>query len=107
MMDFASMTKLNMRAVPSASGSVYLEVSSRVMKGRSATSMRRIHFTLAFPSHPGRKRRAGGTLPGGRGAPVWAEGGKAAAPPLSVGGIPRHHPPAPSPAAEHLAAGPP
>jgi hypothetical protein len=59
MRDFASMTKLNIRAVPSAKGSVYLDVSSRVMKGRSASSMRRIHLTFAFPSHPGRSKRAG------------------------------------------------
>jgi hypothetical protein len=31
--DLASMSRLNMRAVPSGSGSVYFEVSSRVMKG--------------------------------------------------------------------------
>ena len=48
-----------MRAVPLAKGSVYLDVSSRVMNGASDTSMRRSHFTLALPSQPGRKRRAG------------------------------------------------
>ena len=59
MIDFASITKLNMRAVPLGSGSVYFAVSSRVMNGRSASSMRRIHFTLALPSHPGASSRAG------------------------------------------------
>src|SRR2546427_231388 len=59
MIDLASITKLNMRAVPLGSGSVYFAVSSRVMKGRSASSMRRIHFPVALPSPPG---------PGGRGA---------------------------------------
>ena len=49
MIDFASMTKLNMRAVPSPNGSVYFDVSSRVMNGRSAISMRRIHLTFALP----------------------------------------------------------
>ncbi len=39
------MTKLNIRAVPFASGSVYLDVSSRVMKGSLANWMRLIHFT--------------------------------------------------------------
>src|SRR5258705_193080 len=46
------MTKLNCRAVPSASGSVYLDVSSRVMNGWLASFTRRSHFTLAFPSQP-------------------------------------------------------
>ena len=59
MSERASMRKLNMREVPLAKGSVYLEVSSRVMKGWSDTSMRRSHFTLALPSQPGRNRRAG------------------------------------------------
>src|SRR5205809_7974854 len=40
MIDFASMTKLNMRAVPSPNGSVYFDVSSRVMNGRSAKRRR-------------------------------------------------------------------
>ena len=33
MSDFASMSRLKMRAVPSGSGSVYFDVSSRVMNG--------------------------------------------------------------------------
>ncbi len=53
------MRKLKMRAVPSAIGSVYFEVSSRVMNGRSESSMRRSHFTLALPSQPGSNKRAG------------------------------------------------
>ena len=59
MIDLASMAKLNIRAVPSGNGSVYFDVSSRVMKGRSAISMRRIHLTFAFPSQPGSSSRAG------------------------------------------------
>src|SRR5215216_546421 len=43
--DFASMTKLNWRDVPFASGSVYFDVSSRNIPGPSDTSMRRTHFT--------------------------------------------------------------
>ena len=50
MIDLASITKLNCRAVPSGSGSVYFDVSSRIMNGALATSMRRSHFTLADPS---------------------------------------------------------
>src|SRR5439155_19010930 len=50
--DRASITKLKIRAVPFASGSVYFDVSSRVMNGRSDSSMRRIHFTFELPSHP-------------------------------------------------------
>src|SRR5438876_9276451 len=71
MIDFASMTKLNMRAVPSPNGSVYFEVSSRVMNGRSAISMRRIHLTFALPSHPGRDRRAGYPCSGRNASPFW------------------------------------
>ena len=59
MMDRASKTKLNCRAVPSASGSVYFDVSSRVMNGRSAGSRRRSHLTFELPSHPGSGSRAG------------------------------------------------
>src|SRR6185369_11795142 len=59
MSERASIAKLNMRAVPLANGSVYFDVSSRVMKGLSDSSMRRSHFTFVLPSHPGRKRRAG------------------------------------------------
>ena len=64
MIDRASMTKLNCRAVPSASGSVYFDVSSRVMNGRSASSIRRSHLTFALPSQPGSSRRSGIALLG-------------------------------------------
>ena len=59
MSDRASIAKLNIRAVPLANGSVYFDVSSRVMNGWSDNSMRRSHFTFVFPSHPGRNSRAG------------------------------------------------
>ena len=59
MSERASIRKLKMRAVPSAIGSVYFDVSSRVMNGRSDSSMRRSHFTLALPSQPGSNSRAG------------------------------------------------
>src|SRR5689334_16009155 len=59
MIDLASMTNENIRAVPLDNGSVYFDVSSRVMNVPSANSRRRIHFTLVFPSHPGSSRRAG------------------------------------------------
>src|SRR6266850_24358 len=59
MSERGSMRKLKMRAVPSAIGSVYFDVSSRVMNGRSDSSMRRSHLTLELPSHPGRNSRAG------------------------------------------------
>ena len=73
MIDRASMTKLNCRAVvPSPSGSVYFDVSSRVMNGRSASSIRRSHFTLLFPSQPGSNRRAGYPLPGINASPFCA-----------------------------------
>ena len=59
MIDLASITKLNILAVPSGSGSVYFDVSSRVMNGPSASSRRRIHFTFeaafeAGQQEPGR-----------------------------------------------------
>ena len=60
MMDRASMTKLNWRdRLPSPRGSVYFDVSSRVMNGPSASSIRRSHLTLALPSHPGSSSRTG------------------------------------------------
>ena len=59
MIERASKTKLNWRAVPSASGSVYLDVSSRVMNGRSPSSRRRSHLTFELPSQPGSSSRAG------------------------------------------------
>ena len=48
MSDLASISKLKRRAVPSAKGSEYFDVSHRVMNGRSDSSIRRIHFTLPF-----------------------------------------------------------
>ena len=59
MMDDASITRLKIRAVSFGRGSVYSDVSARVMKGASETSMRRIHLMLALPSKPGTRRRAG------------------------------------------------
>src|ERR1051325_9189859 len=50
MIDLASSTKLNCRAVPFESGSVYLEVSSRNIHGSRPSSMRRTHLTFALPS---------------------------------------------------------
>src|SRR6185369_16037902 len=59
MMDFASMSKLKMRAFSPGSGSVYFDVSHRVMKGSAASSIRRSHFTFVLPSKPGSRRRIG------------------------------------------------
>src|SRR5690348_4928437 len=53
MMDFASRTKLNWRAVSFLSGSVYFDVSSRNIQGSRPSSRRRTHLMLAFPSKPG------------------------------------------------------
>ena len=57
---------------PSPSGSVYFDVSSRVMNGCSASSIRRSHLTLEFPSQPGSSRRAGYPLPGINASPFCA-----------------------------------
>jgi hypothetical protein len=72
MMDFASISKLNMRVFPPGRGSLYLDVSSRVKKGRPASSSLRIHFTLALPSQPGRRSRAGYPFEGRSASPFWA-----------------------------------
>ena len=85
MIDFASITKLNWRAVSSESGSVYFDVSSRVMNGRSASSIRRIHLTLAFPSQPGNSSRAGYPCSGRSASPFWPYAMKPSSQPLSTG----------------------
>ena len=59
MTDFASMTKVNCRAVPSGSRSVYFAVSSRVWAGAATTLSRRSHLTWVLPSQPGTTRRRG------------------------------------------------
>ena len=105
MIDFASMTKLNMRAVPSPNGSVYFDVSSRVMNGRSAISMRRIHLTFALPSHPGRNRRAGYPCSGRNASPFWPYAMSASSHAFSMGML-RDITAASSPSARnHLAPG--
>ena len=50
MMDFASITNENWRAVPFGNGSVYFEVSSRDMLGSRITSRRRSHLMHMLPS---------------------------------------------------------
>ena len=50
MIDFASISKLNMRTLPPGSGSVYFDVSHRVMNGSVPSLMRRSHFTFVLPS---------------------------------------------------------
>src|SRR5439155_20816732 len=57
--DLASISKLNMRALPPGSGSVYFDVSQRVMNGSVPSFRRRSHFTLVLPSQPGSSRRIG------------------------------------------------
>ena len=57
--DFASMTNVCLRERPSASRSVYFDVSSRVCHGWSPTSIRRSHFTQRLPSQPGITARNG------------------------------------------------
>src|SRR5262249_20756271 len=69
MSDRASIRKLNIRDVPFANGSVYFDVSSRVMNGRSDSSIRRNHFTFVLPSQPGRNNRAGYPCSGRSGSP--------------------------------------
>src|SRR5215213_10711895 len=49
MIDFASSTKLNWRAVAFGSGSVYLDVSSRNIHGSRPSSRRRSHLMFALP----------------------------------------------------------
>src|SRR5688500_14639604 len=73
MIDLASMTKLKILAVPSFSGSVYLDVSQRVIHGCVPSSSRRSHFTLAFPSHPGSNKRSGRPCSGRSGSPFCAQ----------------------------------
>src|SRR5882672_1538272 len=50
MMDFASITKLNWRDVPSGNGSVYFTVSSRDIFGSLMTLRRRSHLMHMLPS---------------------------------------------------------
>ena len=58
--DLASITQLNWRALPvRVMRSVYLLVSSRVMKGLSPILRRLSHLTLMLPSQPGRISRMG------------------------------------------------
>ena len=59
MTDLTAMGKVNKRALPSVWRSEYLEVSSLLIAGASVTLRERNHFTLAFPSQPGRNRRMG------------------------------------------------
>src|SRR5699024_2968491 len=59
MTDLASMTQVNMRALPSAIRSVYFEVSSRVIHGLSPTFSRRSHLTFMLASQPGSTKRSG------------------------------------------------
>src|ERR1039457_5579393 len=59
MTDLASIRKVNLRALPFSSRSVYFAVSSRVYQGWSPTFIRRSHFTQTLPSQPGTTRRTG------------------------------------------------
>ena len=53
------MTKVNWRAVPSGTSSVYLEVSSRDIMGCATAFRRRSHLIWVTPSQPGMSRRMG------------------------------------------------
>jgi len=57
--DFASMTKLNCRALPSGMRLAWPVLSIRVMYGRSTAVRRRSHLTLTLPSRPGTTSRSG------------------------------------------------
>src|SRR5450631_140444 len=57
--DFASISKVNLRALPFSNRSEYFEVSSRVYQGASPTLRRRSHFTQTLPSQPGTTSRTG------------------------------------------------
>src|SRR4051794_36592383 len=59
MTDLASISRLNWRAFPLPSKSVYFDVSSRVMNGLSLTSKRRNHLVCVLPSKPGSSSRNG------------------------------------------------
>ena len=85
MTDLASITKLNCRAFPPESGSVYLDVSSFVMLGWSVSLMRRSHLTHVLPSKPGRNRRSGYPLDGRRASPLNAQTRSASSQALSIG----------------------
>src|SRR6267143_377111 len=60
--DFTPIRNVNWRALPSGVGSVYFEVSSLACIGASRSLIRRSHFTLELPSHPGSSRRSGTPL---------------------------------------------
>ena len=70
--DFASTSKLKMRALPPRSGSEYFDVSHRVIHGCVPSSSRRSHFTLVLPSKPGSSRRNGNPCSGRSGSPFCA-----------------------------------
>src|SRR5258705_2573200 len=72
MMDLASMTKLNCRATPEISGSVYFDVSSFDMFGWSMSLMRRSHLMDVLPSKPGSSSRAGYPVDGRSASPLNA-----------------------------------
>src|SRR5579875_514846 len=57
--DFASRIHANWRALPSASKSVYFDVSSLVIHGSVPNLRRRSHLTFTLPCHPGTIRRTG------------------------------------------------
>src|SRR5665213_2232303 len=57
--DLASISKVNLRALPFSMRSEYFDVSSRVYQGSSPILMRRSHLTQRLPSQPGTTRRAG------------------------------------------------
>ena len=59
MTDLTAIGKVNSNEDPSGCRSEYLDVSSFVIAGCAVTYIRRSHFTLMLPSHPGRNRRAG------------------------------------------------
>ena len=57
--DLASISKVNLRALPFSKRSLYFDVSSRVYQGWSPILRRRSHFTQTLPSQPGTTRRTG------------------------------------------------
>ena len=72
MIDFASRSNVNCRAVPSGIRSVYFDVSSRLIAGWFITFSRRSHFTFALPSQPGNSSRSGYPCSGRSGSPFCA-----------------------------------
>jgi hypothetical protein len=59
MTDFTPIRKLNWRALPLGSRSVYLAVSKRDIRGSVVRLMRLSHLTLTTPSQPGTTSRRG------------------------------------------------